>query len=138
MDDSNSQIDDDLNPVEHDIEDTFTLTPFVGAIVLYKLTTDDAEKINRCRTTGASILERMDRQAWPTGAQAHIGTDVKAGDEFPMVIVKVHTGELVNGQVLLDGTDNYWVQQVASSWKSENGKWSWIRDQEQSIGGDGD
>lgn len=50
--------------------------------------------------------------AWPAGAQAHIGNDVKEGDVFPMLIVRVwgnYPSSSVNGQVFLDGCDVFWA-----------------------------
>lgn len=90
------------------------MMPFIGQIVLYQLTEQDVNQINRRRTTGKSIAERIALQLWPIGAQAHIGDEVEPGQTFPMVIVRIHymgLSELsVNGQVLLDGNDVLWVQ----------------------------
>ncbi len=101
------------------------LVPTIGRVVHYCLHEDDAAQINRRRTTGASIAERMKQDVttpapppafvWPAGAQAHIGNVVKAGDVFPMIITAVWgtTPEsAVNGQVFLDGTDVLWVTSV--------------------------
>lgn len=102
------------------------MTPTIGQIVLYKLTADDANQINRRRTTGKSIAQRIASQLWPIGAQAHIGEEVVAGEEFPMVVVRVGHVHLpfeptVNGQVLLDGNDVLWVKN-----KSEQVDWRWL------------
>ena len=91
--------------------------PTIGRIVHYRLSADDAAQINRRRTTGKSIADRMaygtdPLKAWPAGAQAHIGNDVAEGDVFPMHIVKVWgptATSAVNGQVMLDGTDTFWA-----------------------------
>lgn len=97
--------------------------PTIGRIVHYRLSEDDAAMINRRRTTGHSIMERMKIQisdkecmtpllAWPTGAQAHIGNDAKEGDIFPMLITRVWGDTptcAVNGQAYLDGNDVLWV-----------------------------
>lgn len=105
------------------------MTPSVGRIVHYMLNETDAEQINRRRTTGAAIHERITADKWPTGAQAHIGNTVKAGDVFPMVIVRVWGNDpvsAVNGQVLLDGSDAYWAtsrQQVDVSSADKRGLW---------------
>jgi hypothetical protein len=99
--------------------------PTIGRIVHYTLSVYDAEQINRRRTTGASIAERMldiaqrildGLSTWPAGAQAHIGNHAKEGDVFPMIIVKVWGHDptsCVNGQVFLDGTDVLWATSVA-------------------------
>ncbi len=109
------------------------MIPTIGRLVHYTLDANDAAQINRRRTTGASIAERIKQQLptlsggegvitpvsvpqWPLGAQAHIGNDVKEGDVFPMLIVRTwgDTAEAsVNGQVLLDGTDVLWVTSVS-------------------------
>lgn len=97
--------------------------PTIGRIVHYRLSADDATQINRRRTTGASIAERMRVQVsqvetatpilgWPTGAQAHIGNEAKEGDTFPMLITKTWgdtATAAVNGQAFLDGNDVLWV-----------------------------
>lgn len=92
--------------------------PTIGRIVHYRLSEDDAKQINRRRTTGASIAQRLaygdDPQfkAWPAGAQAHIGNDAREGDAYPMLITRVW-GDVptaaVNGQCFLDGNDVLWV-----------------------------
>jgi hypothetical protein len=92
--------------------------PTIGRIVQYVLTTQDAEAINRRRTSGPKIQERMLSvpPAWPAGAQAHIGNQLNAGEIFPMVICKTwgdQANSVVNGQVLLDGNDVLWVTSVS-------------------------
>ena len=95
--------------------------PTIGRIVHYQLSAQDTEQIMRRRTTGKSIAERMkygddpQLKAWPAGAQAHIGNDVKEGDVFPMLIVQVwgpSPTSAVNGQVFLDGNDVLWATSV--------------------------
>ena len=87
------------------------MIPTVGRIVLYTLTEDDAEHINRRRMIGA---------------QAHIGNDVAGGYEFPMIIVQPWGADptsAVNGQVFLDGNDTFWA---TSRWAGEGpGTWRW-------------
>ena len=93
------------------------MTPTIGRIVLYTLTEDDAVQINRRRTTGPAIAERIKNnsienislQRWPIGAQAHIGNSVTPGEVYPMVITRVWSDTTVNGQVLLDGNDTLWA-----------------------------
>lgn len=94
------------------------MVPTIGRIVHYTLSTSDAEQINRRRTNGHSIRERMEAEPkqWPAGAQAHIGNDAKEGQVFPMLITKVwgETPESsVNGQVYLDGNDVLWATSVS-------------------------
>lgn len=111
------------------------MIPTIGRIVHYRLSADDAAQINRRRTTGKSIAERLlwsplgrhqdaipahaehgTVRAWPAGAQAHIGNDAKEGDVFPMLITKVWGDtptSAVNGQAFLDGNDVLWVTSAA-------------------------
>lgn len=100
--------------------------PTLGRIVHYRLSVEDAAQINRRRTTGKAIADRMksklvnpqggqDVAAWPAGAQAHIGNDAREGDVHPMIITKTWGDtptSAVNGQVLLDGNDVLWATSV--------------------------
>ena len=71
--------------------------PTVGRVVLYALSEGDVDEINRTRAVAALPPTRT-------------GNAVHAGDEFPMVVVRVWPGApSVNGQVLLDGDDSYWA-----------------------------
>lgn len=103
-----------------------TQTPSIVRIVRYRLSANDAEVVNRRRTTGVSIAERIKVLMWPVGAQAHIGNGVSAGDVFPMIIVRTwgnDEGSAVNGQVFLDGSDTLWVTSVLKG--DYPGSWSW-------------
>lgn len=108
------------------------MIPTIGRFVDYTLDANDAEQINRRRTTGHSIAQRMkygddpQLKAWPAGAQAHIGNDVKEGDVFPMLIVRCWGDtetSAVNGQVFLDGNDVYWATSVAVGEGPHSYKW---------------
>lgn len=99
------------------------MKPTIGRIVIYTLTERDADEINRRRTTGTHIRQRIEKNEanvthWPIGVQAHIGVPASAGEEFPMIIVRV-MGDAVNGQVLLDGNDSLWVTSKVK------GDWQW-------------
>ena len=110
-----------------------------GRTVLYTLSEQDAQQINRRRTTGSSIYERMqilvhttgDQKlvGWPVGAQAHIGNQASAGDVVPLVVVKVWPNEYgegipgVNGQAFLDGNDALWITSAKEGTKP--GTWAW-------------
>lgn len=97
--------------------------PTMGRIVHYRLSRDDAFKINRRRTTGNDIADRIQADKWPLGAQAHIGNEVKEGDIFPALVVRVWDHELINAQAFLDGNDALWV---LSAPKGNNpGCWNW-------------
>jgi hypothetical protein len=83
--------------------------PTPGSIVLYTLSEQDAEQINRRRRDAAASLASEQN---PVGAQLHAGNTAAAGDVYPMVIVRVWMdtpGGAVNGQVLLD---TLWVTSV--------------------------
>lgn len=81
---------------------------FIGSLVIYLLNADDAATINRRRTSSASIVERIRNDLWPTGAQAHIGNEVREGQEVPAIVVAVWP-DTCNLQCLLDGNDTYWA-----------------------------
>lgn len=94
--------------------------PTIGRIVHYRLDANDATQINRRRTTGKAIADRIANGAqgaqWPLGAQAHIGNEAKEGDVHPMMITKTWGDTptaAVNGQVMLDGNDVLWATSVA-------------------------
>ena len=110
------------------------MKPTIGRTVIFKITDQQAQEINRRRTTGSAIAERIkkntpDSSAWPIGAQAHIGNNVSEGQEYPLVIVRVWPDEFgagipgVNGQALLDGNDALWVTSAREG--TENGQWHW-------------
>lgn len=86
--------------------------PNLGRTVIFKLSAEDAKQINRRRTTGGAIAQLISEHAWPMGAQAHIGAEVKAGDEFPMIVVREWSPVMANGQVLLDGNDVFYATSV--------------------------
>jgi len=65
------------------------MTPSVGRIVHYMLNENDAEQINRRRTSGQDISTRIEADKWPLGPHAHIGNQARAGDVYPMLIVRV-------------------------------------------------
>ena len=102
-----------------------------GRTVLYTLSDDDVTQINRRRTNGRSIRERMQAEPkqWPEGAQAHIGNTASAGDVVPLVVVLVWPNEYgegapgVNGQALLDGNDTLWITSAKEG--TEPGTWAW-------------
>ena len=105
------------------------MQPTIGRIVIYRLSENDASQINRRRTSGSSIAERIKSEKWPLGAQAHIGNWTSADQEYPCTIVRVWPDEFgkdqpgVNGQVLLDGNDALWVTSIKEG--TEPGQWHW-------------
>lgn len=105
------------------------MQPTTGRILHYKLSAADAEKINRRRTTGSAIADRIQVDKWPLGAQAHIGNTAREGDVVPLMVVRVWPDEYgagapgVNGQAMLDGNDTLWVTSVKEG--AEPGTWTW-------------
>jgi hypothetical protein len=105
------------------------MKPSIGRIVIYKITDEQAKQINRRRTDGASIAERIKSEKWPIGAQAHIGNSAYPGEGYPLIAVRIWPDEYgpgvsgVNGQVLLDANDVLWVTSVGEG--NENGQWHW-------------
>lgn len=103
----------------------------VGRTVHFSLTAEQAAQVNRRRTDGMSIRDRMqaDPPTWPAGAQAHIGNTASEGDIVPLVVVRVWPNEFgegkpgVNGQAFLDGNDALWVTSAAEG--PGPGQWQW-------------
>lgn len=102
------------------------MTPTVGRIVHYKLSEWDVAAINRRRADYQNTLRAGEGNA--TGYVAHVGNDVRAGDDYPAIVVRCwftdYTPEsCVNLQVLLDGNDSYWATSRRQG--DENGQWRW-------------
>jgi hypothetical protein len=102
----------------------------LGDVVHYTLKGDDATAINRRRTDGASIGDRLFKGMWHPGAQAHIGEPVSEGDRVPMTVTKIEPAfespELhLSGQCALNGTDSYWVRRAAPG--DGPGRWQFAR-----------
>ena len=122
------------------------MNPTIGRIVLFRLTAEQAEQVNRRRTSPGSIAERISDESWrhwPEGAQAQIGNSVAEGTVVPMIITAVWPDEFqggahlfthdapvyqstfgVNGQAFLDGTDSLWVTS-APQHETLTGCWFW-------------
>lgn len=101
------------------------MKPSVGRIVLLVLTAAIAEQINRRRTTGESIADRIPFGAWHPGTQAHVGNEAHEGDIVPVVVVRVWDNDRINGQALLDGNDTFWVTSADPSEEPKAGCWHW-------------
>jgi hypothetical protein len=95
----------------------------IGRIVLYTLTDKDATEMNRRRTNGKDIADRIATTAWPIGAQAHIGSAVTVGQVFPMLVTRIVSQGIANGQVFLDSNDVLWAIGVQEG--EGPGKWQW-------------
>lgn len=84
----------------------------IGTTVLYVLSASDAEQINQRRTDGDQIKHQLKQNppTWPAGAQAHIGDKVAEGDMLPLLVTReTPDGTMISGQVILNGSDTYWV-----------------------------
>ena len=105
-----------------------------GRIVNFVFDEQSAQEVNRRRTTGASIAERMkygddpQLKAWPAGAQAHIGNDVSPRAVYPAMVVRVWSDDgLINCKVFLDGSDDYWATSVRHDQTQKTARsWHWM------------
>jgi len=96
-------------------------TPTIGRIVHYKLTEQDAVRINkRRRDWEQNVLMNGTPE---DGYQAHFGNNAEAGQVYPADIVRVWPDNPVNLQVKLDGNDVYWATSRIEG--AEEGQWSW-------------
>ena len=105
-----------------------------GRIVYFVFNEQCAAEVMRRRTTAKSIAERIGSSppAWPTGAQAHIGNEVKAGDIYPAMVLRVW-GEsgCSNLKVFLDGSDEYWATSINYDAAKAPFSWHWMFDGQQ-------
>lgn len=97
--------------------------PSIGRIVHYVLSAQDAEQINRRRTTGASIAQRIPEGSWPLGSQAHIGNPAREGQHVAAMVVTVNSPESSNLQCFLDGNDTFWATSAHEG--TAPGTWHW-------------
>ncbi len=98
-----------------------------GRIVYYVFSESAAAEVMRRRTNAVSISERIKVLAWPLGAQAHVGNDVKAGDILPAMVLRVWgTSGCSNLKVMLDGSDEYWATSVSYEEDKRPGSWHWM------------
>lgn len=97
--------------------------PTVGRTVLYRLTEEQAQFINRRRAA-----ELLGKHEWQEDARKTIGNPVSAGDVFPLVICRTWGDQptsAFNGQVLLDGSDTLWVTSVSIETTHRDGAAYW-------------
>jgi len=125
------------------------IEPWIGEIVQYRLTHDDAQSANKHRVDSADhYKEHADAS---NGVQVHIGNQHNAGDVVPLMVVKTWPNEYpdgasvcidyvpsaivahwdvplsgfgVNGQAFLDGNDTLWVTSAPEG--NFNGAWMHI------------
>ncbi len=98
---------------------------FVGLMVLYRLTEDEALMTNKRREDARQNRDKM-REDRP-GFQAHGGNHVSEGDRVAMVVTNVGVWDgkpAVNGQAFLDGYDSLWV--VGTEEGDAPGQWEAI------------
>lgn len=89
------------------------MTPTIGRIVHYRLTSNDAQVITRIRRT-----------ANPEGALEYsIGNPVSEGYIYPAMVVAAFGSDAVNLKVFLDGSDDYWA--CSRNEGAEPGCWFW-------------
>ena len=96
--------------------------PSVGKIVLYALSVADAASVNKRRIDARAKMH--DHQADASGAQIHVGSDVREWDICPLIVTKIHSDTCVSGQVMLDGNDVLWVS--SRELGDAPGKFSWL------------
>ena len=100
---------------------------FIGLMVLYRLTSDEARATNMRREDARQNREKM-REERP-GFQAHVGNHVNEGDRVPMLVTKVGVWDeqpAVNGQAFLDGNDSLWLTGIFEG--DQPGQWEAITD----------
>lgn len=96
------------------------MIPTVGRIVLYTLSSADAELITHRR----GYVPPIGGMLLPAGNRVH------SGDVFPMLITKCwgsDPGSAVNGTVFLDGNDHYWATSRCCNQTDDTltGTWCW-------------
>lgn len=98
-----------------------SLPSSVGQIVLYHLTDGDVAAINSARFPTVGFAQRiLGIMAAPSGK---VGSPVATGAVYPMVVTAIRPlDQSVNGQVILDGNDNLWVNNIREGFG--NGNWS--------------
>lgn len=86
------------------------IVPTKGRIVYYTIPRHVADEINRRRK---HAYEQMDYHRWKkNGTMVHVGNTVEEGQIVPAMIVAVWGTDphsAVNLQLMLDGSDTYWV-----------------------------
>lgn len=97
-------------------------TPTLGRVVLFTVSEQDADAINKRRADFAH--HRTGETYQDTGYVAHYGNTVRAGDVFPATVVRVfEAAGSANLHVQLDGTDTYWATSVSEGEGPRT--WAW-------------
>lgn len=87
----------------------------VGTQVLYTLTGDDAQAINRRREDYSAFRRRatheVQGESGRNGHQGHFGNAATESQQYPALLVRVFdpSTTTANLQVHLDGNDTYWA-----------------------------
>ncbi len=100
------------------------ITPTSGRIVWYKMANYEAQQINKRRQDAQNKMDW--HRALSTGAQIHIGNEVKAGQLYPAMIIipwGITPESAVNLQVFLDGNDTYWATSKCVGEKEGDYQW---------------
>ncbi|SFA60744.1 hypothetical protein SAMN05444374_11612 [Rhodococcoides kroppenstedtii] len=98
------------------------MTLSIGRTVLYTLSADDAAAITKRRADFAEHRKTDDYR--DTGYVAHVGNQVREGDVFPAVVIRVwEAAGSANLHVLLDGTDTFWACSVSEGKGPRT--WAW-------------
>jgi len=99
----------------------------IGRIVHYVVNQSTADAINRRRDDAYEHID--EHRARADGSIIHVGNKVHKGDEFPLMVTRVFNSvyadldTCINGQLLLDGNDTYWLTSV---YEGEGpGYWHW-------------
>lgn len=92
-----------------------------GRIVRYRLSADDAQKINRRRDDFASTLKSSPH----LGYIGHYGNCTSEGDVFPAMVIRSSHDERFPAslQVHLDGNDIFWAESRIEG--TSPGTWAW-------------
>ncbi len=96
----------------------------LGSRLIYCLSTDDVEAINRRRIEPSEIHAGLMTGSWPRGAQAHVGPPVHAGEYYPLDVVVINQSAektFVGGKVWLPGSDMLYI--INAEEGDEAGKW---------------
>ena len=90
----------------------------VGQIVDYRLSVEEAFAITSMRYHKP-----------PTGnlIDSYRSSDVQAGGLHPLLVTRVWDGGLVNGQLFLDGNDNFWITAAVEGTGPRS--WSWPKEE---------
>lgn len=86
------------------------IVPTIGRIVIYTLSADDADKINKRRTDAQRHMDA--HRTTSNGVMVHVGNEAREGYDYPAMVVATWGREpdsYVNLKVELDGSDNFWA-----------------------------